>query len=338
MQSQDFNISDQQSGTLDGGKHFRQRGNVTAGENVFGDPRVGDARSFRPTDGVQHHHAVVGEQFRAALEVGVVVIDPDMFEHADRDDALEGAGRIAIVLQAEFRTVGQILFPGARIGDAQLFFRQGNTGHLRAGHLRQIKAHAAPSAADVEHALIRLDQQLGGEVALLGELGVVERRIRRLEVRAAVLHVGVEEEAIEPPVEIVVTGDVALRPRSRVELLEVAEKITQAPLEFGPARREVGLAERDFKQIRDRPFVHDKGAFGVKLAQRQFRIEQQVTLGFRGQEPGRNRLARPVAAREAGAGRRRERHRAAFEKLAQEELQQTIHRTHVQRPRLVRLL
>ena len=53
-----------------------------------------------------------------------------------------------------------------------------------------------------------LDQQLGGEVAFLGELRVVERLLGMLEIGAAVLPVGVEEERIEPPVEIVVMRDV----------------------------------------------------------------------------------------------------------------------------------
>ena len=60
----------------------------------------------------------------------------------------------------------------------------------------------------------RLDQQLGGEMALLGELRVVERLVRVLEIGAAILPVGVEEQRVEPPVEIVVMRDVAARARA----------------------------------------------------------------------------------------------------------------------------
>ena len=46
-------------------------------------------------------------------------------------------------------------------------------------------------------------------MALLGELGVVERLLGMLEIGAAVLPVGIEEERVEPLVEIVVMRDVA---------------------------------------------------------------------------------------------------------------------------------
>ena len=50
-------------------------------------------------------------------------------------------------------------------------------------------------------------------MALLGELGVVERLVGRLEIGAGVLPVGVEEQRIEPAVEIVMMRDVAPRAR-----------------------------------------------------------------------------------------------------------------------------
>ena len=56
-------------------------------------------------------------------------------------------------------------------------------------------------------------------MALLGELGVVERRVRRFEIGATVLLVGIEEERIEPAVEIVVMGDVVSGAAARIELL-----------------------------------------------------------------------------------------------------------------------
>jgi len=80
-----------------------------------------------------------------------------------------------------------------------LFLRQRDAGNVRAGDLGHVKAEPAPAAADIEHAQIPIvavaaEQQLGGEVTLLGELGVVERLLRALEIAAAVLPVGVEEQ------------------------------------------------------------------------------------------------------------------------------------------------
>ena len=70
-------------------------------------------------------------------------------------------------------------------------------------------------------------KKLGGEMALLGELGVVERLIGRFEIGAAILPVGVEEQRVEPAVEIVVVRDIAPRPRPRVELLQPAVEVAQ---------------------------------------------------------------------------------------------------------------
>ena len=81
------------------GHHLRQGRDVAAGEDVFGDPRIGDAGAFRAADRVQQHHAVVGEQFGALAEERVVVTDADMLEHADRDDAVETLRDVAVVLQ-----------------------------------------------------------------------------------------------------------------------------------------------------------------------------------------------------------------------------------------------
>src|SRR5579871_5031021 len=83
-----------------------------------------------------------------------------------------------------------------------LLLRERDAGHRACASLREIKRQAAPAAADVEHALALPQHQLGGEVPALGELRVVERLIGRLEIGAAVLPIAVEEERVEPAVEI----------------------------------------------------------------------------------------------------------------------------------------
>ena len=160
---------------------------------------------------MQHHDAVVGEQLRALAEERVVMIDADMLEHADRDDAVERSVDVAIVLQIEPGLVAQPLFRRALVGDVVLLLRQRDAGHVGAGHFGEIEPKPAPAAADIEHALSGLQQQLGGEVPLLGELGVVERLVGVFEIGAAVLPVGVEEQRIEPSVEIVVMRDILAR-------------------------------------------------------------------------------------------------------------------------------
>ncbi len=64
---------------------------------------------------------------------------------------------------------------------------------LVARDVGEIKGEPAPAAADIEDPLTFLDQQLGGEVTLLGKLGVVQRCIRRFKISAAILLVAIEE-------------------------------------------------------------------------------------------------------------------------------------------------
>ncbi len=53
-------------------------------------------------------------QLGAFAEIGVVVADADMLEHADRDDAVEFLGHVAVVLQAEFDALPESRFSAAR--------------------------------------------------------------------------------------------------------------------------------------------------------------------------------------------------------------------------------
>ena len=163
---------------------------------------------------MQHHHAVIGEQPAALPEEFSEMPDADMFEHADRDDAIETLVEVAVILQTEIHPVRQLALGGAAAGELELFFRQRDAGDLCAAMFGEIETKAAPAAADVECALTLSHQQLCGQVPLLGELSVVERLFRRFEIGAAILPVGIQEQRIEPAVEIVMMRDIASRSRA----------------------------------------------------------------------------------------------------------------------------
>src|SRR5689334_24197482 len=85
---------------------------------------------------------------------------------------------------------------------------------------------------------------------LLGKLGVVETGVRRLEIGATILLVGIEEELIEPAIEIVVSRDVATRPAAPIELVEMADEIPCPPFPGRQARRQhLRLAHQDREQV-----------------------------------------------------------------------------------------
>ena len=154
VQPQDLDVGDQQAGALDRGQHLRQRRDVAAGEDVLGDPGVGDVRPLRAADRMQQHDAVVGQQLGALAEKGVVEHQADVLEHADRNDAVEFFLQVAIVLHAEIDRAGQVFFSRALAGALPLLSRQRDAGDAGAAEFREIKRKAAPAAADVERPLV----------------------------------------------------------------------------------------------------------------------------------------------------------------------------------------
>jgi hypothetical protein len=163
-------------------------------------------------------------------------------------------------------------------------------------------------------------------MALLGKLGIVQRCIRRFEIGAAVLLVGVEKERIEAAVEVVVPGHVVLRPAARIELLDVADQVAEPPLQLGPARRHVRLIERHGQHVGDRsPFDHQR-AIGIDLAECKLGIEQHAPLRGPGQESHRDRLAGTIAKGKTSPAGGRDDHRTASNESAQEEFYQSVHR------------
>ena len=92
----------------------------------------------------------------------------------------------------------------ARSGE--LLRRERDRGDAGFAYFGEVHGEPTPAAADVEHAVAALDQELGRQVPLLGDLGVVEGLVGRLEISAAILAVGVEEQRIELAVEIVVVA------------------------------------------------------------------------------------------------------------------------------------
>ena len=66
---------------------------------------MGAPGAAKMADGVDQRHPVVGQKLRDAREKGVIVFGTDMLEHADRDDAVETALNLAIVLEPDTEPV-----------------------------------------------------------------------------------------------------------------------------------------------------------------------------------------------------------------------------------------
>src|SRR5581483_11342587 len=111
------------------------------------------------------------------------------------------------------------------------------------------------------------NEKLGGQVALLGELRVVKRGVRAVEIGATILLVGVEEERVQPTVEVIMVSNVAERARTRVELLQPPEQVTYQPPGQGPLGNGDAFLPKEKRQhIRNRALLDDKSAVHVGFA------------------------------------------------------------------------
>ena len=152
-----------------------------------------------------------------------------MLEHADRDDPVERPLHRAVVQQFEPHPVGEALGLGAGARLGELLGRQRDAGDAGAVIARQRQRHAAPAAADIEHGQIGpVEQQLGGDVALLRRLRLVDRLVAAREIGAGILPVAIEEEAVEPAVQVVVVRRVAPRAARGVELRDATHRDVEA--------------------------------------------------------------------------------------------------------------
>ena len=126
-----------------------------------------------------------------------------------------------------------------------------------------------------------VDQQLGGDMALLGELRLFERRSGMFEIGAGILAVGIEEQIVKPDVEIVMMGDVLLGVQPIVALAEPARRDARVLEYFQPARAaesdDVPLAER--QHVVKVAFGDDEAPVHIEFAKRKSRIERQFPLG-----------------------------------------------------------
>ena len=151
-----------------------------------------------------------------------------------------------------------------------------------------------------------VDEQLGGEMALLGQLGLFQRLPLALEIGAGILPIRVEEEPIEPSVEIVMPGDVAPGVLAIVALMEAAQRDARVVEHRDPAqagvRTKVHRAERE--KVIEVAVRQLDAAVHVEFPERELGIERQLAFGGAVGDPDGEPRPGPVAenARDAVAG------------------------------------
>ena len=66
------------------------------------------------------------------------MLSADVLEHADRDDAVKGAGLLAVIAQVEAHAACEARLFGAPCRDLVLFLRQGHAGPVAAADLGEV--------------------------------------------------------------------------------------------------------------------------------------------------------------------------------------------------------
>jgi hypothetical protein len=162
----------------------------------------------------------------------------------------------------------------------------------------------------------------------LGDLGIVEGLAWGLEISAAILTVGVEEQCIKLAVEIVVMRDIAQRPFRRIELTEPAVEVADQPLRARPQRRlaVAALRKHHRQHVCDRALLDDHRAVDIGLAKFELRIEQDAALRCTGGETDGDRLSAAVAEGKNRSACGRDPQIARMNKMSQCQPKKPFHR------------
>src|SRR5215469_15645007 len=177
---------------------------------------------------MQQRNAIRCQQRFQLCEEGVVMIDPDMLEHADRDDAVVLTRFLSVVSEVEPDPIGDPCGSNSPRCRVVLLEREGEARHIGPAFGSEIKRKSAPARPDIEHALTGADQQLCRDVLLFKKLGGIEILRAVAKIGARILAISVEEQLVELIRKIVMMSRIRLGPVTRIVLMKAAERSEQA--------------------------------------------------------------------------------------------------------------
>ena len=171
---------------------------------------IDERNAMRPAHVVAHR---VHERDAVVAEIAVddvhevpMILPPDVFAHANRNDGVVAAGDVAVVLQADLD--GQLERIGFCLPPLLLFSGDGHAEHLTPVPLRSVDREAAPPASEIEHLHPWREADLAAHQIELRFLRLIQSP-RVLPVGARVDHALVEHDLVQIVAEVVVrSGDV----------------------------------------------------------------------------------------------------------------------------------
>jgi hypothetical protein len=169
--------------------------------------------------------------------------------------------------------------------------------------------HFLPEAAsDVENLEAGSRQQLGGNVPLLGELRVIERSVAVFEISARILQVGIQKQAMDAIIDIVMMDRIATLPPEGVALKDSAWKRPQSSQQATPRVRlnPVEVFDSEVEKIHDRALLDHDAAIHIGFAESELGIDKDAPLGCPRGEADRHGSPRPIPERKGRSSRGRD--------------------------------
>jgi hypothetical protein len=232
-QAEILDAGEAQTGTRGLFRHRRGAGQEAAGKDMALDEVrpgaiIGETRIL-DRDGLDQRPPARFEHLRDLAEIGRPVGLAHRLDHLDGDDAVEGAGDVAIVLQPELDFFAALEAGEGFLGMGQLRRRQGQAGDASRSRFDEPPRQRAPAAANFKHRLAAMNFQPFDDARQLVLLrGFEIRRVLMPQGR------GIEQGRIEPELEelvaeVVMAHDVAaaaaprIGPEAQLEPVEQAE-------------------------------------------------------------------------------------------------------------------
>ena len=223
----------------------------------------------------------------ALLEKGLIKFVPDRFDHFDRNDFIEFALQVTIILQLDFDPVGQSLFLDALGRVIKLLLRNRDRRDPASVILRREDRKTAPTAADFQNMIGLFKPDLSANFLVLLDLGVLKRLLHVLEIRGRVRHGRIKKKLIKIVPQIVMSRNILAAPRDRI-LAKQGNKIIQRFQEIDRRGSTFGVHQRgmvfeihdhpcdDVKQIVRMPITFDIGLSKPDIAEQHTFFKKPV--------------------------------------------------------------
>ena len=152
-----------------------------------------------------------------------------MLKHSDRNDAIKGAGDVAVIDQFKLHLIRNTRRLGTLARDEELLFGERYARDRNARDAVEIESKPTPATANIKHGVARLKTELSRDVRELILLRGFERVFCVREIGAAILPVSIEEQIIEAIRQVIMMRDIRFGPGAVIAWQQPVDPARVAP-------------------------------------------------------------------------------------------------------------